>query len=90
MRVTAAVFWLRRCLTVAHFVGEQPYPILVTEVYARELKGRLVPALFERACVVVQRNERQKLLGEMFLHTDVRTQETIETFHCARRPHDLL
>lgn len=55
---------LRRRLTLFHFMFEQFDPVIVTEVYTREWERRLIAALFEQACVVVQRDERQKTSGE--------------------------
>ena len=80
---------LLRCrLTVFHFVLNQPDPVIIAKFYARQLQRRSVTALLEWARVVIERNQRQKTLGQMFLHTHVRPQQTIETFHRTRRADD--
>lgn len=47
-------------------------------------------ALFERARVVVKRNQGEEALRQMFLHAHVRAQQTVETLHRARRADGLL
>lgn len=69
---------------------DQPHPVIITEVHAGELERRLVAALREWTCVMVERDQSQETLQEMFLHADIGAQRTVKAFHGARRSYYLI
>src|SRR5262249_28980192 len=86
----ASGFLCGRRLTVSHLVLDQTHPVVVAQIHAGQFERRPIPALLDRARLMVKRDQGEESLRQMLLYADLGTQQTVEAFHGARRSHYLI